>query len=756
MSTCRHVRLRGGSHAGRVTQHRIAIHRLLLSLVLTLSLGASSALAEVRTVYSFAAPQGDELSAPLDTHDGNFYATAASGGAHNRGAVLRLSSTGAVTVLHSFDGSQGARPSSGLTLGANGSLYGTTTEGGSHGFGTAFRISKAGALRTLHSFTLSEGGPVRAPLLRGRDDNFYGVSAGVYQSQGGGFEALSYGAVFRLTPSGAVSVLHSFAGASDGAQPLASLLEGSDGALYGTTSTLQSNAAGRPINISWGTVFRLTTAGAFSTLHTFSGPDGGNPLGKLLQTADGALYGTTGFAVQWQSPGTYGTVFKLVGSTLSTLYRFSAGSVSDGAVPTSGLVAAADGALYGSTSQGGSDGFGTLFRITREGALTTLGSFTAEDGRPGWSLIEGGSGSLIGTGKNTLFRFVLSGALNVLARVGYRDGAAPGGALLLASDGNYYGTTQSGGELGHGGVYRRTPSGALTLLCSFPHAEYAGELIEGSDGALYGAGSGGQRGFGSIFRVSKRGVLTELFSFDETNGGLLNPQLTRGPDGSLYGTIPSGGASYQGTAFRLTRSNVFSIVHTFGSEAYSPSALLLARDGNFYGVSFGGGTSQYAGTVFRLTPAGAFSVLHSFDYEHGSGPDAALIQGSDGALYGTVGSSGSGLGGAVFRVTTEGAFSLLHEFAAPSATEGGFPRQPLVQGRDGHFYGTTEVGGPQGAGTAFRVTAAGVFTNLGGFSTSLPSDPYVYPSALVPAGSAFLGTTQRGGANGAGAIVLVR
>lgn len=301
-------------------------------------------------IHSFTAGTGDSgspLSALIVGQDGNLYGTGQSGGTHNQGSVFKISTGGALTLLHSFAAapSDGSDPQGALVQGADGSLYGTTYTGGSQNAGTVYRIASDGTYSLLHSFTGPDGSSPKGGLVLASDGNLYGTT------WGGG--AHNSGTVFMITVSGTESVLYSFAGQpNDGADPAGELLQASDGALYG--STYDGGAA------NLGTVFRITLAGSESMLHSFSGPDGSYPQqGTLIEGSDGLLYGTT-FG---NGTSQLGTVYRMsLGGTITLLYSF-AGPPGDGSDAIGGLVRTSDGSLYGVTYQGGTVNDGTVFKL---------------------------------------------------------------------------------------------------------------------------------------------------------------------------------------------------------------------------------------------------------------------------------------------------------------------------------------------------------------------------------------------------------
>jgi len=389
-----------------------------------------------------------------------------------------------------------------------------------------------------------------------------------------------------------------------------------------------------------------------------------------------------------------GRAFDAGAQTETNLYSF-VGSPTDGSGPN-GLVQGSDGNFYGTTSYGGTNRDGTVFRISPSGTYTSLYSFA---GYP-------------------------------------TDGYAPNG-LVQGSEGNFYGTAIAGGTNGYGTVFRISPSGTYTTLYSFGSSPTDGEypeagLLQGSDGYFYGTTESGGTNYdsnddaydyGTVFRISPSGTYASLYSFvgSPTDGANPEAVLVQGSDGNFYGTTIYGGTNYVadggvGTVFRISPSGNYTNLYSFGSsptDGWNPEAgLVQGSDGNFYGTTTGGGTNggHYGGvgTVFRISPSGTYTSLYSFvgPPTDGLGPTAGLVQGSDGNFYGTCSGGGTNLFfGTVFRISPSGNFTNLYSFGS-SPTDGQNPYAGLVQGSDGNFYGTTEAGGTNGNGTVFKLTVS--------------------------------------------------
>jgi uncharacterized repeat protein (TIGR03803 family) len=353
----------------------------------------------------------------LDTL-GNLYGTTASGGSHNLGTIFKLKTNGTEVVLHSFSGrpSDGSTPVAGLIRDAAGNFLGTTARGGNDGCviarlafvgcGTVFKLDTAGHESTLYNFLGFDGASPQAALVRDSSGNLYGTT--IFGGADGA------GTVFKLTPSGAETVLHSFTFyGPDGGFPLSTLVLGFSGNLIGTTSDggyfNNSLCAGS----GCGVIFKVTPSGSLTVLHRFTGgTDGALPFAGLIRDGLGNLYGTTvqGGSTSCDSGYGCGMVFKLDTTRKKiALHRFNR---ADGANPYSPLLRDSSGNLYGTTSQGGAHNKGTVFKLAPSGTFTVLHSFSGPDGAtPLSGLIRNAAGTLYGTasaggahGKGTVYR----------------------------------------------------------------------------------------------------------------------------------------------------------------------------------------------------------------------------------------------------------------------------------------------------------------------------------------------------------------
>lgn len=344
---------------------------------------------------------------------GDFYGTTLSGGSNTTscsngqgfgcGTIFQITTTGNLTTLYQFCSQPGCTDGvtsyPGLLKAANGNFYGSTVAGGASFAGDVFEITPEGTFSTIYSFcseaNCADGEEPYGGLVQAGNGNFYGTTT-AGGTHGGG-------TIFELTPAGKLTTLYNFcslAQCADGYFVWGNLMQSSNGKLYGSTWQGGANGAG--------TVFQITLAGKFTTLHSFTYKDGASPFGTLLQTSTASLLGTTAAGGKRND----GTVFEITtAGKLTTLYNFCAKAYcADGASPYAGLIEDGAGNFYGTTQAGGASSRGTVFQITSTGKLSTLYSFCSD--------------------------------------ANCADGAYPYAGLTLGSDGKFYGTTTNGGDPG--------------------------------------------------------------------------------------------------------------------------------------------------------------------------------------------------------------------------------------------------------------------------------------------------------------------
>jgi len=336
------------------------------------------------------------------------------------------------------------------------------------------------------------------------------------------------------------------------------------------------------------------------------------------------------------------------------------------------------------------------------------------------------------------------------------DGCVPKGNIVQGRDGNMYGgsSTICGGP-GSAAIYKISPAGAESLFFLFPFnwtgCGAAGVTL-GNDGNFYGACESGNpaTGMGSIFQITPAGVFTDLHDFDGANGDSfpVYPPI-QGVDGNFYG-VSGNESSVCGNVYKLTSAGVYTNLHTFvfGNECHS-SNLVQASDGNLYGTLAQCTLTGSIGCVYKISTAGVLKEIHGFTNTTGNVPCTGLIQGKDGKLYGATQQGAANGNGNIYKMTTAGVATDIHDFnnaTDASCVNNSGPPVNLLQVTDGNFYGVNPANGPNGTGSIYKLTSAGVFT---AFLFPNPTVDGDMPSSTLIQNTNGLvyGTTPSGGGN---------
>jgi uncharacterized repeat protein (TIGR03803 family) len=466
-------------------------------------------------------------------------------------AVATAAHAQTLTTLHNFTGTDGAYPNQQLVKGShhrmvqhpNGFYYSVTPYGGANSAGTVYQVNSAGVHMVLYNFcsiggaACTDGSYPEGALLVGNDNNLYGTTY-----SGGAHNA---GTVFKITTSGALTTLYSFgskAGNADGSGPFGALVQGNDGNLYGTTYS-----GGNSTND--GTVFKISCGGSLTTIHSFSGPDGANPEGDLLQGPwDGNFYGAT---LAGGNSTNSGTMFYITsGGTLTTVYSFcSLTNCIDGSAPQVPFTPDAFGNFYGTTAYSGANAGGTIFNYS-----------------PFF-------------GFHTLYHFC--------AKTSCTDGAYPEAGPVIGSNGDIYGTTLYGGASNNGTAYEFTPWGVLYSLYNFCSLANCSDgqnpeasLIQGTDGNFYGTTAfGGANGYGTAFNLATlpsagndcNGVYSGQFWGNITVSNGETCEFTDG--GQIFGNV-----YVKGGSLILTNASVLGNVQVVGGTYTLGPSLSIASN----------------------------------------------------------------------------------------------------------------------------------------------------------------------------------
>ncbi len=747
--------------------------------------GAVSAQMHLQVLHSFGATNGiGQNPGPLVRDaDGHFYGETTTGilGSNGFGGTLySLDTNGAnPQVLLKFGDIAGASSArSRMVAATDGNLYVWLDTVNGSSSGALIRVQQgSGAFQVLTNAS-QVGTASWQQMLEGRDGKLYamaGTKLVKINKDGTGFQTIYTDPIgFTVSNDGAVSD---------------QMLEGVDGMLY--VSHFGGGTGNR------GLIYKIDKLGTspvtvleFGTLAF----ELGSTPHQLIQGADGLLYGV---AVSISSDGS----FPIVGSPIFRMDTNGGnytvlGRLQNYPMPgpggtlrevgnASGFFEGRDGFLYGATQNGGTNRAGDIFRTGKMGGdFTVLTEFpdtyyefdtgAGVSRTPGKFLIEGADRRIHGTARdNVLFRCGMDGS-NFLTIFDFPNPAAEGGnpaaPLVLDADGTLYGTTSNGGNGNSGTLFKLKTNGSAFAYLHLLAGSVEGSLPAGgvvlSSNRLFGTCfAGGSSGVGTVFANDKgKTGFQVLKTFSTLGGDGRSPaaQLLEANDHSFYGTTYFGGGAAAGTIFRINRdAGGYSIIFRFTNNVSgaNPSARLLqGADGALYGSAETNGPGGQ-GLVFALAQNNTgFRIVKSFSASAGSlrKPQGALLQGTDDFLYGTAAAGGVDGFGGVFKVSTNGTgYQVLHEFSATGA-DGRAPVAGLTHGPDGMLYGMTQSGGGSINGSIFRLNPDGTryekvyaFSGLNGTGGNPLSELIAGPDGTL------YGTTSTGGVFNLGTVFRI-
>lgn len=703
-------------------------------------------------------PEGSLLRASDDM----LYGMTLVGGTSNAGVIFQFNPcTHVFTKKLDFVGvSNGSNPIGSLMQASNGKLYGLTQSGGLYGFGVIFQIDISGGgfiyTKMVDFDGTAKGSDPWGDLIEATDGKLYGIT------HSGG--ANNMGVIFQYTPGTSTCInKYNFTGTTTADGPYGSLLQASDGKLYGMTN--------RNGTSSYGVLYQFdinpNNSNPYTVMVNFTGANGVYPYGSLIEASPGNLYGMT------SQGGLYGQgnlFLYTIGSTFVTNKVNFTGSlnvspIAQGKWPSSSLLKASDGNLYGLTFQGttsGGNSFGVLFQYNiSSNQYTNKLDFNGANGenpyytnlieisapipvKELWGMTQAGGINNVGvifktngTGNNQAIKYSFGNQSNI-------DGSTPQGSLFQASNGMLYGMTLYGGINDKGVLFEFNPTTNVynkKLDFNGTNGSYpTGSLMQALNGKLYGmTQAGGSLGYGVLFEVNLSGgnfAYSILVNFDgATNGGGGMGNLIQATNGKLYG-ISRGLANpiTSGALFEYTIGNSNIIVRHNFTVGSAGSLVQFTGNGMLYGME-GGSFNQGNGTVFQYDPINFnFSTMVNFAGYDGKYPTGSLIEAS-GNLYGMT-SQGGTLNGNLFKYTPGNLF-VTSEFSFTGGANvsppyvGQTPSGSLLKASDGNLYGMTTYRSNSGFGNIFRYNyTTHTFTETVPFAPSTTGS-YPYYTNLI-------------------------
>ncbi len=629
-------------------------------------------------------PQG---GLTLDTQ-GNLFGTTYGGGAKDKGTVFEIAKGSThIQTLASFNGTDGENPYGGVTFDRQGNLFGTTAKGGANDKGTVFEIAKGTTrIKTVDFFDASNGSYPQSGVTFDSEGNLFGTTTG----GGAQNESDGHGTVFEIAKgSAAITDLVSFNG-TDGDSPDAGVTFDSRGNLFGTTTKGGAHSRGMVYEIAKGSTH-------LKILASFNGANGSDPEAAVAFDSQGNLFGTTakggandkGTVFEIAAPGSSSAAAltpaqaspaKQVSFITVDFFTNANETISNEPGPHAGVTFDSSGNLFGTTHSGGTNEFGTVFKIAKGTTrINTLASFRGTNGGNsdvGMALDRNGNlfGTTQGGGANdagTVFEIV-QGSRHIKTVASFAHGNNPGAGVTLDGNGNLFGTTFNGGVHDDGSVFEIAKgSTRIKTLVFFNRANIFGPAGGARDtgrspnagmtfdrsGNLFGTTfEGGTSDDGTVFEIAKGSrYIKTVASFGETIGTYPQGGLTFDGNGNLFGTAYEGGADDDGTVFEIAKGStaITEIAFFNGADGKSPAGVTFDRQGNLFGITYAGGTDD-KGTVYEIAKGSTrIRTLVSFTGANGSTPSGVTFDRKEN-LFGTTQSGGAEGFGTVFEIAGAG------------------------------------------------------------------------------------------------------
>lgn len=632
--------------------------------------------------------------------NGKFYGMTELGGIYNSGVIFEYDPSSDIYIKkYDFNITDGSTPDGSLMLASNGKLYGMTNRGGTSSRGVLFEFDpSAGIYTKKFDFSTANGSNPYGSLIQATNGKLYGMT------NGGG--SSNSGVIFEYDINTNTYTKKFDFSTTNGSRPYGSLLQASNGKLYGLTNTGGTS--------SGGVLFEYDlTSSTYTKRNNFAvSPftNGYSPYGSLIEASNGKLYGMTS---RGGSSSSGGVIFEFDPS--SNVYAKKVDLISaNGTQPFGTLFKAGNGMLYGITSRGGTSIRGTIFEYSAgTTSYTKKYDFSAADGISNSSFIEGTNGKLYaltssgGLGsKGTVFEFNYTSVTYTKKKdLSYcPNGSTPYGALLQASDGKLYGMASQGGAFGVGLIFQFDPvTLSYTKKIDFNLSDGASpagcSLMQASNGKIYGMTlSGGANFSGVIFEYDPlTNSYVKKIDLSPANGYVAYSSLIQASNGKLYSVTYDGGENDLGVLFEYdintnSYTKKFDFSPASGNSPYS--SLVQATNGKLYGMTYFGGVNDM-GVLFEYDiSSDTYTKKVDFSTVSGSNPIGSLMQASDGMLYGMTTS------GALFQYDpVTGNYTVKKNL---SAISGSSPTGTLMQSANGKLYGMTQGGGLHGVGIIFQ------------------------------------------------------